>query len=55
MIDPRESILFLNRWPASNPSLKHSIASVDPDALAAEYRALRENAPCPLDIVFFRT
>ena len=52
MIDLRESILFLDRWTASNPSLKHSIASVDPDALAAEYRALWANAPCRLTSYF---
>ena len=52
MIDPRESILFLDRWTASNPSLKHSIASVDPDALAAEYRAIWANAPCRLTSYF---
>ena len=53
MIDPRESNLFRDRWTASNPSLKHSTDSVDPDALAAEYRALRENALRRLTSYFF--
>lgn len=36
-------ILFCDRWPASG--LKNSIASVDADALAEEYRRLCKNAP----------
>ena len=36
-------ILFRDNWPARG--LEHAIASIDPDALAAEYKALRKNAP----------
>ena len=44
------SILFRDRWTASKPSLEHSIASVDPDKLSAEYEALRKNAPRRHDV-----
>ena len=44
------SILFRDRWTASKPSLEHSIASVDPDKLSAEYEALRKKAPHRHDV-----
>ena len=50
MTDPPKSILFRDRWTASKPSLEHSIASVDPDKLSAEYEALRKKAPHRHDV-----
>lgn len=41
--DSSSSILFSRRWPARG--LEDAIASIDADALSAEYVALRENAP----------